>query len=196
MPHKSEKNRVLKKHVFGREDFVIESYIVHGPTSLKEYLKVSEDDWQVIFDYLIFEKDLLQKCVNFSPSFFDDTYIKHGMTHLRDILEVTAAKYDDSWEKIFDFIVIANDNLLLHVIEHRDRYVIAMKARGADFVRKVLGIWKGKYDENWAKVLDFLLNAVCSGLFSERTFEHGLIAFSKLMNGVREHRPVFKHKFF
>ncbi len=191
---KSKDKKSLIGHlVKGKENLLIERYISDGPNKLKKSLKMSDKDWSIIFDYLVFEENLLYKCIVANTDFFTDIYVKFGSAHVREVLNIQEMKYDVIWEMLFDFIAISNESLYFHVLEHRDRYMTALKARGTDFVRKVLGVWKPKYEENWAKVLDFLLNAVCDAIFSEQTFEHGLKAFSLIMNGTREHRPVYRH---
>lgn len=187
------KQLVLARYVAGNEDSLIERYIVDGPSKLREDLGLKVAEWLVVFDYLVFEKNLLYKCITNNMDFFVDIYVKFGAAHVKEVLEIVDDKYSVVWEMLFDFIAISNDSLYFHVMEHRDKYVTALKARGSEFVRKVLGIWKPKYEDNWAKVLDFLLNAVCDAIFSEQTFEHGLRAFSLIMNGTREHRPIYKH---
>ncbi len=186
-------SKVLQKFVNGRESFLIESFIVHGPESLKDYLEANDQEWELIFEYLVFEHNLIYRCVASNLEFFTENYIQFGMSKLREILNVTDLKFDAVWEPIFDLIAIANEGLGYHVMEHRERYVIAFKARGADFVRKVLGLWKDKYDDSWSTILDIMLNAVCEKIFSENTFDRGLQAFTRLVNDKREHRlPIFK----
>lgn len=187
------KQLVIERFLKGKESLFVDKYIADGPSKLQKSLKISDKEWQVVFDYLVFEENLLYKCIIANKDFFTDIYIKFGSAHVREVLDIQEMKYDVIWEMLFDFIAIANENLYFHVLEHRDRYMTALKARGTDFVRKVLGIWKPKYEENWAKVLNFLLHAVCDAIFSEQTFDHGLRAFSLIMNGMREHRPVYKH---
>lgn len=185
-----DKNMVLERYIRGKEEDIIDSYIAKGPTILKKELEVSDEEWEVIFDHLVFEKNLFYKCVARNTEFFMETYIKFGTAHVRDVLAISDSKYDKVWELVFDYVAIANEGLYLHVVEHRDRYMIAMKARGTDFVRKVLGTWNKKYNESWAKVLNFLLHAACDAIFSETTFERGLKAFSEMMNKSREHRVI------
>jgi hypothetical protein len=190
----SESKKILiERYVFGKENFLIQKYIVDGPISVKDHLGLLDEDWQVVFDYLVFEENLLYKCITTNIDFFKDTYIKFGTAHVREVLGISHDKYDIVWEVLFDFISIVNEALYYHVLEHREKYTTALKARGSDFVRKVLGVWKPKYEENWAKILDFLLNSVCDSIFSQNTFDHSLKAFSLIMNGTREHRPIYRH---
>ncbi|MEK7085496.1 MAG: hypothetical protein AAB953_00585 [Patescibacteria group bacterium] len=188
----TDQNLLLERYARGKESNLIERYIKDGQTALREEFGLSEEEWTVIFDYLIFDHNLLYKAVMQASDFFVENYVKHGMTHVREILNINDTKYDVIWEVVFDFLAISNEGLYYHVLEHRDRYMIAFKARGGDFVRKVLGIWKEKYEEHWAKILDLLLYSICNEFISDQNFEHGLRAFSYLMNGMRENRPVEK----
>lgn len=192
----SDQNMLLERYVRGREAKLIDRYIADGPTALKEEMELSEDQWKVIFDYLVFEQNLLYKTVVQAKDFFLDNYVKHGMAHVREIMNVVDDSYNLSLEIVFDFLAIANDGLYYHVLQNRDRYTVAFKARGGDFVRKVLGIWKEKYEENWARILDLLLHSVCDDVFDETNFDYGLKAFSAMMNVTRVHRPVEKSEMF
>jgi len=187
-----DKHILIERYARGREDSLIESYIENGPTQLREELGLTEENWSKVFDHLVFEHNLLYKAVTHSADFFLETFIEHGTTHVRDILNIADSKYDAHWELLFDFIAISKDGLYYHVLEHRDRYMMAFKVRGGDFVRKVLGLWKDKYDENWLKILNVLLHAVCDSIFTENTFDHSLRAFSLLINGMRVHRVIGK----
>ena len=187
---------VLERYARGKESELIEEYIADGPTILKEKRGFTDDEWTVIFDYLVFDNNLLYKCVLQSLDFFTESYVKHGWAHVREVLAVEDEKYNEIWRPIFDFLAIANDGLCYHMMEHRDRYMVAFRARGGDFVRKVLGIWEDKYDESWEKILDILLHAVCDAIYTENTFERGLESFTRMVNGVRIHRPIEKSELF
>jgi hypothetical protein len=191
----NSKISLIESRVKGKEDALIEAYIMAGPTATKVSMGVSAAEWEVVFDYLVFEHNMLYKAVTDSGDFFIDAFVKFGMSHVREILDAKDAKYDSVIEQIFDFIAISNDALYAHVLQHRSKYMTAFRARGGDFTRKVLGIWKEKYDENWERILNVLLNACCDAIFTQNTFEHGLKAFSMIVNGEREHRPLVKHEF-
>lgn len=191
-----DKNLFLAKYAKGKEDSLIKKYIADGPTALRKKLGLNEEQWQVIFDYFVFEHNLLFKTVSYSSEFFLENYVKFGMTHLREILDVVDAKYDAIFEIVFDYLAISKEGLYFHVLENRDKYMIALYARGCEFMKKILGISKEKYEEHWGKVLDILLNACCDAIFSDRTFENGLNSFVYLMNRVREHRAIFKHEWY
>lgn len=191
--NQQDKYLVLERYVRGKEDELIEAYVLDGPMALKMQKGFSEDEWEIVFNYLVFDKGLVFKCIMQNLDFFIEEYVKHGMAHIREIFEIQAPKYDNVAKHIFDFIAIANDALYQHVLHHRDRYMLAMKARGSDFVRKILGVWGDKYNESWEKLLNTLLHAVCDAIFTENTYERGLDTFCKIMNGMREHRALVKH---
>ena len=183
---------LIESRARGREVVLIESYILDGPTVARESMGLNDQQWRVIFDYLVFNHGLLFKVVKNNTEFFVDNYINHGMAHVRDILEVNEEKYDLVWMMIFDFLAISSEGLLQHVMHFRERYTTTMKARGGNFVRKVLGIWNERYDEHWAAVLELLLDGVCEEIFTEQTYEHGLRSFVYLMNGTRVQRVIEK----
>ncbi|MFA6917990.1 MAG: hypothetical protein WC285_04155 [Candidatus Gracilibacteria bacterium] len=186
------KNRLVEAYARGKENNLIEAYIVAGPTELRKTMGLNKAEFAVIFDYLAFEHDLLYRCVTQNVDFFVDLYVKYGMKHVRAVLEIEAGKYDSLIDDLFKLIAIANEGLYLNVLQNRARYLLAFKARGAEFLRRILDVADEKYDFVWKRVLDILLNAACDGLFSERTLDHGLKNFSMMMNGMREHRPILK----
>jgi hypothetical protein len=188
------KKLIVNSYARGKEDQLVQAFIVAGPTAVKKTLGIRDAKWMVIFDYLVFEHDLLEKCVAQNVDFFKDLYVKFGIKHIRAIFEVEGKKYDMPSKAVFDLIAVVNEGLYLHVLQNRGRYLLAFKARGGDFLRTILGILDKKYDKAWEMVLDILLNAECDGLFSERTLEHGLQNFAMMMNGVREHRALNKYK--
>jgi hypothetical protein len=193
---KADKQMIIERHARGKETQLIEAYIADGPSTLRGKKGFCDESWQIVFDYLVFSHGLLQKCVTQSIEFFVDAYVKHGSVHVREILAIEDDKYDDEWRRVFEFLAIANDGLYYHAMEHRDRYMLAFKARGGDFVRKVLGIWDEKYDKSWEKILDILLHAVCDAIYTENTFEEGVKSFTKMFNGSREQRKLNKSEIF
>jgi len=192
MLNSKDQNLVLERFVKGKEDEFIRKYIILGPSKMKEEISVTDEEFDVVFDYLVFENNLLYKCVVANIDFFLDQYVRHGMAHLRDMLGVLDEKYDRVCEVIFDFLVISNDGLLLHVMEHRDKYLDSLNEYGSEFVRKVLGVSNVKYSENWEKVLDFLLKSVVKNIVSKKTFDQGITAFTMIYNGSRVQRPITK----
>ena len=184
------KKQLVDLYAKGKEDQLIEVYIVAGPTELMKTLGLKRGEWNIIFDYLIFEHDLLYKCVAQNVDFFVDLYVKYGMKHIREVLEIENNKYNLVAEDLFKLVAIRNEGLYLSVLQNRSKYSLALKARGVDFLRRILGISAEKYNVAWEKVLNILLNAVCDGIFTQRTLDHGLAHFAMMMNEMREHRVI------
>lgn len=190
----AEINKVLVQYAFGREDELMESYIVDGPTAAKVLLGVSEPQWRVIFDYLVFEKNLLFKTVSFCSEFFVEAYVQHGIEHVRAVLDVTDCRYDMMMEPVFEFLAIINEGLKYHVFQYREKYLDILWENGSGFLKKLLRLSDQKYEESYGQVLDVLLNTACTRMFTETHFDNGLRAFSLMYNLGREHRPLVKHK--
>lgn len=190
----NEKNLLLETLVKGREDEMIERYIVDGPSQLKADLALNEDQWRVVFDALVFDHNMLYRCVAGNAEFFVDIYVKHGFTHVREVLDTVDEKYNTVLAMIFDLIAISHDGLFNHVLYHRERYMTAFRTHGSDFLRKILGIWHERYNEYWMRVLDFMLKTVCDNLFSQQTYDHGLKAFAEIFSRGRVHRAIFHSK--
>ncbi len=187
-----DKNLLLERYARGRESSLTNDYILIGPAQICEKLGLTENEWKVIFDYLVFQHGLLYKCVLKSNDFFLEAYIKHGAGHIRDILDVKSVKYELVWESVFDYLAVAQEGLTYHVLQHRDRYVNEFQARGGTFIRKNLGIWNEKYDKQWEQIVELLLHAACEEFFSDQDFEHSLRSFSHIVNAGRTHRPVWQ----
>lgn len=185
-----DKNLTIDIYASGRESALVEQYIVDGPTYIQDSLGLSDEEWIFVFDYLVFEHGLIFKCVVRNCDFFNDLYVKYGMAHLREVFDVVEEKYDRVWSVVFDFLAICNEGLKYHVMEHRQKYLQALRGHGSDFVRKILGISSAKYEEHWEETLDFLLHVVCDDIFSRNTYEHGLRAFAQIINGGRVQRKI------
>ncbi len=187
-----DKNLLIESYAKSREKALIKSYINDGPTELRENLGLTEKQWSVLFEYLVFNHDLLRKCVKGNGEFFVDSYIKHGMDYVRDLLSISDKKYDQYALELFDYLAIENDGLYYHALQNREKYLVAFRARGGDFLRTKLLISNARYDDFWEKILNLFLHDYCDSLVSERMFEDSLSAFTQMMNALREHRPVEK----
>ncbi len=182
------KNILLESLVEGRENLFIKTYMEHGPTELMQKFNINKEEWEVIFDYLVFNYGLLYKIVINNLDFFTESYIENGFSHIRELLQVEKTKYDKICPPIFDLLAISNGGLRYHIIEHRDKYIEALRLHGGDFVRKVLYLWDKKYDKHWSEILDSLLSKFCCNYFDNQNFEKGLKLFSRMMTAHRKHR--------
>lgn len=188
-----DRKRDLEALFKGREDELVKKYITQGPSALKKELKLKEYEWKQVFDYLVFNHDLLYKTVTNSPIFFTDMYVKHGIRHVRDVLDVYWSKYDEVCERVFDFLAIERNGLYFHVMEYRDKYYLALTTRGTEFLKILLGILDEKYEESWFKVLDTMLNANVDAMMSEKAFDIALAKFCKIAEDGRKHRAITKY---
>lgn len=186
---------LVESFVKGREKTLIARYIEDGPTVLKGELGLSDSQWKVVFDHLVFDCGLLKKVVIAGLDFFVDGYVKHGFSFVRDILNVEGGEYDEVCRGLFYLLAIENGGLRYHVIENRDAYMTALENREVGFVRTVLGLSDERYDEQWEEVLNLLLTGFCEDVFSFDNLEHGMRFFCGLVNSAREHRGLNKFEF-
>ena len=187
-----EKNLLIERYVRSREKNLINSYIADGPTELRNRLGLNEQQWEIVFDYLVFNFDLLIKCINGNGDFFLNTYVKYGMDHVRDLLNISSDKYDHISQKLFHIIAIEQDGLYYHVLENRTKYHCVFRSRGSEFLRTKLLINTGVHDDYWRKILSLFLSDYCNDLLTEKKLEQSLYAFTQVMNGLRVHRPIEK----
>lgn len=190
-----DKNMLLESFVRGRENDLVRRYIKDGPTVLKGELGLSDLQWKVIFDYLVFNCGLLDKVVIAGVDFFMDGYVKYGFSFVRNILNVEGNEYGEVCRRLFYLLAIEKGGLRYHVIENRDAYMTALDRRDAGFVRVILGLSGERYDEQWEEVLNLLLTGFCEDVFKESNLENGVKFFCNLINSTREHRALGKFKF-
>lgn len=184
----SERQIVLQRHAYGSESELIELYLLEGPSELQSRRRISGAEWRFVFDYLVFEKDLLMKAVKMSQDFFTDIYVKYGIDHVRAVLDVKDSKYDTIFESVFDFLAIANDNLYRHLLGNKEKYAGKMREKGSSYVKAQLGIEKAKYAKQWETVLNVMLFAYCEKAFDERNMLEGMQFFAKLYNASRKRK--------
>ncbi|MFA5948158.1 MAG: hypothetical protein WC806_04255 [Candidatus Gracilibacteria bacterium] len=188
--NKCDKNLILIRYAYGKEDFLIEKYIKDGPEALKDHLGTDDESFSVIFDHLVFEHNLLYKAVLKAEDFFVDEYVKYGISHVRNILDIEDSKYNLIFESCKDFILICHDGLYLHVLNNRDKYLLALKARGENFLRVLLNIHHKRYDGIFKIVFDVLNNSCADGMLNMVGFERGISIFNNIFNKGRECRPL------
>lgn len=151
---------LVRGQLRGHEERLMTLFIQQGPQALRDMLKVPNDFvWTVVFDHLVFNLDVLKRCVDMFFPFFKDYVLKNGPVALRDVFGIRDSRYDSVFEKIFDDLVIARGLLFEHVHAHTREYLEALtQGRGSD-IRAQLGLQTSKYDPLWKEVLDFLLDA-------------------------------------
>lgn len=186
-----DKNLVLERYYYGREEFIIRRYLVEGPDVLVSSLGLNADEWAVIFEKLVFEHNILYKCVINSLDFFVDLFIRYGNDHLRKILNVRSSSYDGAWyEQVFDLVAVSNEGLKFHVLENKSKYTGLLVSGRGDELRAKFGILGLRYNGLWEEVLDILLNSACEEIFSGRSFDHAISAFCRSYSSSRAHRKI------
>lgn len=142
----------------GHEERLMTLFIQQGPEALRRELKVPNNFvWTIVFDHLVFNLDVLKRCIEMFFPFFKDYVLKNGPLALRDLFGIQDARYDVVFEKLLDDMVIARGLLFEHVHANIHAYLQALK-KGQD-IRAQLGLAPEKYETLWKEVVNFLLDA-------------------------------------
>ncbi len=151
---------VVEDALLGHEERLMTLFIQQGPQALRTMLKVPNDYvWSVVFDHLVFNLDVLKRCVDMFFPFFKDYVLKNGPLAMREVFGIEDSRYDTVFEKLVDDMVIARGLFFEHIDAHTSDYLTALqKGRGSD-IRAQLGIVPPKYDPLWNEVVNFLLDA-------------------------------------
>jgi hypothetical protein len=172
---------------------LLKYYLDHGPEKLKEKLDVGDNDvWQIVFDYLVFEKNVVKVCIKKNINYIHSVFAEKGPAHMRKTFKLDDSKYDFVWEEVIDFIGIAHGALFEYVRNNSNKYKELIKEGKASSIRFELGLNKHKYNDVWEQVLDLLLECVSFENFNYSMFEHGLRFFTNMYNTGRTHRSVKK----
>lgn len=160
----------LQKHrklLESQADTLLDMYLLHGPERVREYLELeSEVDFTSVFDYLVFEKQILMDLVRRYEDFFGKILAEHGPQHIRRSLKIEDAKYGMAFAPILDFLGVEKENLFVYVIRHKDFLYETMMMYNTEMVRKILCIEGVQYDDVWLQILD-LFFADASGRMME-----------------------------
>jgi len=144
----------------GHEERLLTLFIQQGPEALRSQLKVPNDFvWTIVFDHLVFNLDVLKRCVDMFFPFFKDYVIKNGPTALKEVFGIRDARYNSVFEKLLDDMVIARGLLFEHLYAHTREYLEALEQGRGDDIRAQLGLETSKYDPLWKEVVNFLLDA-------------------------------------
>jgi hypothetical protein len=144
----------------GYEERLMKLFIQLGPEALRKLINVPNDFvWCSVFDHLVFDLNVLKRCVEKFFPFFKDYVLKNGPLALREVFGIQDSRYDQVFEKLMDDLVIGKGLLFEHVYAHTREYLQALKkGRGAD-IRVQLGLQAQKYDQIWKEIVNFLLDA-------------------------------------
>lgn len=151
---------MVEAQLKGHEERLLTQFIQKGPEALRAELKIPNDFvWSVVFDHLVFNLDVLKRCIEMFFPFFKDYVLKNGPQALRGLFGIEDARYDSVFEKILDDMVIARGLLFEHMYMHVDAYLKALRTGEGSKIRTELGISSEKYDPVWSEVMNFLLDA-------------------------------------
>lgn len=183
---------ILEKY----EDKLINRYLEYGPDELRKKLNVESDGlWEVIFDYLVFEKEVVKHCVRNSSAYIHNLFVEKGPVLMRKAFSLENEKYDDIWEYVMDYIGVSRGALYEYVTENAAKYRDKISSGKCMSLRDELCVKKNKYERVWGEILDILLHAVSTEAFTHSAFEHGLGLFSKLYNQGRIQRSLNSSQF-
>ncbi|MCD6109579.1 hypothetical protein J7J83_02375 [bacterium] len=178
---------ILKKY----DDKLVHNYLEYGPDGLREKLNVKSNElWKVIFDYLVFEKEVVKHCVRNNTAYIHNLFVEHGPTAIKEAFGLEDKRYEDIWEYIMDYIGISRGALYEYVTEHAGVYRGKIYHGKSSTIREDICIQKNKYERVWGEILNILLNAVSTRTFTYSAFEHGISLFSKLYNQGRIQRSL------
>lgn len=186
---------ILKAALERRYTVLTEVFIKEGPERLRQAMNFdNEKDWEELFDYLVTKQGVIKKCVLNYMDFFKEIVEKKGPYALRRIFKIESGKYDLDFEEVFDLVAVSTGALYEYV--NNNKVVLAGRIQSGESLklRYELGIEKKKYDGLWVEILDMLMNAVCEKYYDIRTFEHGITAFSNLINSLRTHRSLRSYR--
>jgi hypothetical protein len=196
MDSRLKKKRIIK--ILERyQAKLINFYLVNGPSKLRTKLDIQDDDiWEIIFDYLVCEKDVIKLCVRNNPEYIHDVFSEQGPKELRENFAINDRKYDIEWEYVMDYIGVSRGALYDYVNNNIGEFRALIYKGKTGKIRELLCINKEKYDYVWENILDILLGAVSTQMFTYSMFEQGLHIFSNLYNQGRKHRSLKKSLFF
>lgn len=187
---KTRKQRILQA-VSGQEEQFIKIFMEEGPASLRQKLQLNkESDWKVFFDHLIFKHNLLVICVLRFKDFFIQLVRDNGPKKLRKVLGIEDSVYDQTFEKIFDFIVISTGAIFDYVARNQEKFLEEIRSGRGEDIRKSLSLQGSRYDQTWHMIIDQLLSNFEKDLISERILDQGIQSFTYLMNMLRVWRAL------
>lgn len=192
MHSRSQKNRIYKL-LKNYNDKLVDNYINEGPSELRKKLKIESDDvWEIVFDYLVFEKDIVKICVKKNITYIHDIFAEKGPEFLRSSFQIESVKYEDVWEYIMDYIGISRGALYEYVANNLSDLKGLIYYGKSSKIRENLCIDKYKYNRVWEEVLDMLLESVSTDAYTYSMYEQGLRMFTRMYHSGRKHRSLKK----
>lgn len=170
---------------------ILQFYLKNGPIELKKKLDIGDEEvWQIVFDYLMFEKEAVKVCVKKNSDYINKIFVNKGPVFLRNSFNIADSKYNDVWEFVMDFIGISHGAIYEYVNKDSLKFKSLIRNGKAGKIRKILYLNKRKYNKVWEEILDLLLECISFDNFTYNQFEQGLRFFTNLYNNGRQHRSL------
>lgn len=174
---------------------LMQIFIQQGPDELRSRLAIKMDKhWQFVFDYLIFDRNVLKNCILSFMPFFRQMVRAEGPLILRKIFAIQDTKYDAVFEQLVDLVVVAEGLVYEYVYDNRKVFALRIMHGQAKDLRTELGINAAKYDSLWFQILEILQQTVCTRVYDNSVWEKGWKAFNMIYNSKREQRSLRSFK--
>ncbi len=190
MDHPIRKDRIFK--LLKRFDKkLINFYLDNGPYELRKKLDIKEDDlWKTVFDYLLYEKNIVKVCVKQNAEYIHEMFAEKGPEMIRKSFRLMENEYSDQWEYVMDYIGVSRGAIYEYVSNNMSDFRSLVYHGKSSKIREMLLLDRAKYDKVWEDILDMLLESVSTDAYTYSMFEHGIRMFSNLYNNGREHRSI------
>jgi len=188
-----QKKDRIRKLINKYEKKFLEMFIEYGPVEMKEKLELSEQDWNTVFNYLVFEKNAVKACVMENADFIHDIFKNNGPQFVRELFEIEDNKYDEIWEYIMDYIGVSRGAMFEFVTNNSIHFRELIENGNPSKIRELLLIDNEKYIRVWENILDILLQSVCTKQYTYSMYEQGLRMFTDMYNIGRNHRSLNKY---
>lgn len=179
-------HQAILKAIKGNEEKLMMTFIQQGPEELRKALHLEQDcDWNVVFDHLIFNKGLLQKCVKMFLPFFKQMVRQRGPLYVRSVLGIQDKLYDGVFDELFDFLAIAHGGVYDYVIDNSKVLGSLIRKGQGSIIRNVLCLNRSKYDDVWEEIVSQLFAQFAQEITHEQNCQHCLQVFKAVMKEVQ-----------
>ena len=128
-------------------DSVKQDFITFGLEYVCDKYGISKEQWGILFENEVKKHNFAMNCVLLELDYFKEIFSLYGPKHVRQVLYLDNSKFDEQWERVFDFLAIAND-LIFDFVRLNFKNLILDSS-----LRLYLGLGKSKYDDTWDNVV-------------------------------------------
>ena len=166
---------IVVESLRGHEDKLMNIFIMLGPDALRQQLRIKNDFvWSVVFDHLVFSKEVLRRCVLQFLPFFKNLVMTKGPFAVRAVLGIEDKMYDPVFETLFDFVAVSHGALFEYVYDNTQQFMDMIREGQGQQIRSMLCLDQPKYDYLWSDVLDFLIDSFSRRVAAKQMVEHQL----------------------